>query len=190
MSELTFDQLCASTGKTDAELAELMNVKESTVAVYRKTNKPSSSAKDALAGVLTGSTEDKFASFSATALNVDREVIPTDFKDTDEWHFLQCRDSSEGGRERVAQDVATCQAGDEIGRYGIAHKFSDNFYVMKCPMAHHLAREKRDIQAAAEAWPKSQTLAPGQTGTSTKVEKGERVLQGAAGMPTGEPVAA
>lgn len=190
----TFTQLCEATGKTNEEIAEKAGLKLETLLHYQKINKPSLSAKNAVAEILQelgirhddAPEEDKFAEFST--LSVDREAIPKDFTDDEDWHFVHCYDFQPGGDARVNADVAMLKAGDEFGRYGEAHKFSDNYIVMKCPRSHYLKREARDQKAAADAWPTNSAVEG--EGISTKVEKGQRFIQGSAGVPTGEPVSA
>lgn len=220
MNEVTFDQVCQATGKTNAEIAEAAQVGEQTIKTYRKTNKPSQSAKDAVAVLLTPSqdgaqayreaalaqvgdlppaetpipipiVDDKFAAFQPLgAMSVDREFIVTDFKDNEDWHFLHIYDYQPGGEARVNADKAKCLAGDEIGVYGVAHEFSSTYVVMKCPRVHYLAREERDIAKAAAEWPSNRPLDKGETGVSTSVKREDRFIQGAAGVPLGEPVSA
>lgn len=198
---MTFKELCAATGKTNEEIADKACVKVTTLEHYQKTDSPSLSAKNAVASLLQEmgmqhqeppdepqkeDQADKFAEFSTLA--VDREPIPKDFQDDEDWHFVHVYDHQPGGDVRVRADIAMLQAGDEFGRYGVAHKFSDSYVVMKCPRAHYLKREARDQQTAASAWPVTKE-AQGD-GVSTKVEKGQRFVQGAAGIPTGEPIPA
>lgn len=191
MSEATFEQICDSTGKTDEEIAEKACIKVETLEHYKKTNKPSLSAKNAVAALLIDKNENKEvpAEFLPTTLSVDREPIPRDYTDNDEWHFMHIYDFQPGGTERVNADVQMLKAGDEIGRYGEVHRFSPTYVVMRCPISHYWAREKRDQQKAADAWPKDLALEKGQTGTTTQTKRETRFIEGPAGVPTGEPIA-
>lgn len=193
MNEITFDQLCQTTGKTDAELGELAGVKASTVATYRKTNKPSQSLRDAVASILSG---EPVKQPSMGVIAVDRELIPTDFTDNEDWHYVRIQDSGPGGTERVRADAAQYKAGitqkgphgkDVYCRYDEAHRFSDNFVIMKCPMSQYLSLESAAQAHAASQWPET-TKTTGD-GISTKTERETRFIEGGK-LPTGEPIAA
>lgn len=203
MSEVTFAQLCEATGKTDEEIGELAGVKPGTVKAYRKTNKPSHALKDAVGRLLAGTPMETPivapapSMPSMEAIAIDREMIPTDFEDNEDWHFVRCQDSGPGGTERVRADVAQLKAGitqkggkggNVYCRYSEAHRFSDNFVVMKCPMAQYLGLESAAQAHAAAQWPESQKGSG--DGISTETKRETRFIEGAAGAPTGEPVSA
>jgi len=183
MSDLTFKQACEATGKTNAEIAELAGVKESTVEMYQKTDKPSQALKTVVAELLGGKPNPETTDFQT--LSVDRERVPGDYEDNDEWHYLHVRDSSPGGRDAVAAQVAQLQAGivQEAGhgkrvtiRYGIAHKFSDTYVVMRCPQDEFRALEVAAVTKSKVVWEEQKANSEA-GGLSTTIRREERFIQ-------------
>lgn len=202
-TEPTFAQLCEATGKTDAELGALAGVKAGTVRNYRATNKPSKALEDVVGRLLAGmrmETPSEVQAAPVTAppsmapIAIDREAIPSDFEDNEDWHFLRIQDSGPGGIEKVRAEVAQAKAGypfrmgGRVLRYGEAHRFSDNFVVMRCPMSDYLDYEASAQAHAASQWPSSQK--GDGDGISTETKRETRFIEGSAGRPTGEPVTA